>query len=348
VLFNVEERAIKPKKGIENVILTGIKKKAGPLSILLFLCVFLALKSPNFLTLSNMTNILQQIPVYGLISISLTYVLLLGMVDLSIGSTVAFSGCMCVFLIDRLQFNPFLAILVTLIMSAGIGLINGSILAFTTLPPFIVTLSTQMIIRGTAYIFTDGYPVSSENETFNNIGTGRLTFNVFGTEIQIPYTVFILIAMFIIFGIILHKTKFGRHIYAVGGNREAAIHAGINVKKVRMVVYSIGACLAGLAGILLASRMRSGQPTTGVGFEGEAIASAVLGGVSFGGGLGSISCTIIGTFIMGVINNGLNMLRLQSFYQLLVKGMVILLSVYYDSIRGQISMKALKRKKSAE
>ena len=200
-----------------------------------------------------------------------------------------------------------------------------------------------MTIRGLAYILTGGYPVSSKNDTFNIIGTGRWTIG----GVQIPYSVAILAIAFIVFWIVLARTKFGRYMYATGGNKEAAVHSGINVRMVTIAVYVIAACLAALAGIILASRMRSGQPTIGVGYEGEAIAASVLGGVSFGGGVGTIGATVIGTFIMGVINNGLNMLKFEYFYQLIVKGLVILFAVYFDSIKDKIGeMNPFKKKSS--
>lgn len=315
----------------------SIRQYLGPVLILTVLIIFLALNSPNFLTLGNITNILQQVSVYGLLSIGLTYIILIGNVDLSIGSTVAFAGCLSVTFLSVLNLNLFLSIFLTLLACALIGLFNGTCLAFTKLPPFIVTLATQMIVRGIAYIITGGYPVASNSNTYNAIGSGRWDIPIGNIIVQIPYSVAFLFLAFLVFGIVLSKTQFGRYIYAVGGNQEAAIHSGINVKKVRIIVYVIAAVLAGCGGIILSARMRSGQPANvGVGYEGEAIAASVLGGVSFGGGIGTITCTIIGTMIMGVINNGLNMLRFEYFYQLIVKGAIILLSVYFDSIKDQI------------
>lgn len=317
-----------------NTFLKWLRGYLGPIMILLFLIVILTLNSPNFLTLGNITNILQQVSVYGLLSIGLTYIILIGNVDLSIGSTVAFAGCLSVTLLSVYNLPLGVSLILTLIACGLIGLFNGGMLAYTKLPPFIVTLATQMIVRGTAYIITDGYPVSSTSKTFNSIGSGRWTIPMGDVKVQIPYSVAFLFLAFLVFGIILSKTKFGRYIYAVGGNQEAAIHSGIDVKKVRIIVYVIAACLAGCGGIILAARMGSGQPANvGIGYEGEAIAASVLGGVSFGGGIGTIGCTIIGTMIMGVINNGLNMLRFEYFYQLIVKGAIILFSVYFDSIK---------------
>ncbi len=321
-----------------NPIVKTVRNYLGPILILLILFIILSSNSPNFLTLGNITNILQQVSVYGLLSIGLTYIILIGNVDLSIGSTVAFSGCLSVTLLSVLNLNLYLAIILTLLACMLIGLFNGSCLAYTKLPPFIVTLATQMIVRGLAYIITDGYPVASTSKAFNEIGSGRWTISVHdGLKIQIPYSVAFLFLAFLVFGIVLSKTRFGRYIYAVGGNQEAAIHSGINVRKVRIIVYVIAGALAGCGGIILAARMGSGQPANvGIGYEGEAIAASVLGGVSFGGGIGTIGCTIIGTLIMGVINNGLNMLRFEYFYQLIVKGAIILFSVYFDSVKDQL------------
>ena len=326
-----------PRKRTHPFIKT-IRSYLGPILILLILFIILTVKSPNFLTLGNITNILQQVSIYGLLSIGLTYIILIGNVDLSIGSTVAFAGCLSVTLLSVLNLNLYLSLFLTLLACALIGLFNGACLAYTKLPPFIVTLATQMIVRGMAYIITDGFPVASTSKAFNQIGSGRWTIPVNDTlKIQVPYSVAFLFVAFLVFGIVLSKTKFGRYIYAVGGNQEAAIHSGINVKKVRIAVFVIAATLAGCSGIILAARMGSGQPANvGLGYEGEAIAASVLGGVSFGGGIGTIGCTIIGTLIMGVINNGLNMLRFEYFYQLIVKGSIILFSVYFDSIKDQL------------
>jgi len=291
---------------------------------------------PRFFTILNMVNILRQISVYGVLALALSMIIMTGNIDLSIGSNVAASGCLVAVLYSQVNMPLWLSCACTIVVGGFIGLFNGLMVTHTILPPFVITLATQMTIRGVAYLFTQGYPVIVRDAEFSQIGNGAIKF---GDGFEIPYSVIVMFLLFLFFGIILSRTKFGRHVYATGGNTEAAIHSGINVKTVRKLVYMFAGMLAAVAGIILASRMASGQPTVGVGYEGEAIAASVLGGIRFGGGYGSLGGTIIGSFIMGVINNGLNMVKLDYYYQFIVKGLVILLAVYFDSMKGQIQFK---------
>ena len=317
----------------------------GTLLALLALCFAIALVEPNFATENNIINILRQVSINGIIAIGLTMSLLIGGVDLSVGSTCAAAGCLVVKLFESPQaaagtagglgWPTWLAIAVTLLIGAVIGLFNGLFVANTNLPFFVITLATQMTVRGIAYWFTGGYPILSNNDNFNLIGNGNIEI-ARGTEAPflIPYPVIIMIVLFAIYGTLLSRTRFGRHVYAIGGNREAAIHSGINVKRILTTIYVNNGVLASIAGIILAARMLSGQPTVGIGYEGEAIAASVLGGVSFSGGFGTISSTIIGSLILGVINNGMNMVKLEFYFQYIAKGLIILFAVYFDSIKN--------------
>ncbi len=317
----------------------------GTLLALLALSALIALSEPNFATEGNVINILRQVSINGIIAIGLTMSLLIGGVDLSVGSTCAAAGCLVVKLFESpeaaagtaggLGWNVWGAILFTLFVGGLIGLFNGIFVANTNLPFFVITLATQMTVRGIAYWFTGGYPILSNNDTFNKIGNGNIEIARAGTNpFQIPYPVIIMIVLFIIYGVLLSRTRFGRHVYAIGGNREAAIHSGINVRRILTIIYVNNGVLASIAGIILASRMLSGQPTVGIGYEGEAIAASVLGGVSFSGGFGTISSTIIGSLILGVVNNGMNVLGLQFYFQYIAKGLIILFAVYFDSIKN--------------
>jgi len=323
------------------VVIRYFKMHYGPMIGLLAIGVIIQIFSPNFFTILNFVNILRQISVYGVLSLAISMIILTGGIDLSLGSTVAASGCLAAVLYSQANFPLWLAIVVTIIAAGLIGLFNGFMVAHTSLPFFVITLATQMTIRGLAYLFTRGYPVIVNDEQFINIGNGAIKFyNTLGEklEFEIPYSVLVMLLLFFVFWIVLSRTKFGRHVYATGGNINAAIHSGINVKTVQKAVYVFASMLAAVAGIILASRMYGGQPTVGVGYEGEAIAASVLGGIRFGGGYGTLGGTIIGSFILGVINNGLNMVRLEYYYQFIVKGFVILGAVYFDSIKGTIRL----------
>ena len=325
-----------------NFIVSGIigyfKNHYGPMIGLLAIGILIQSFQPMFFTILNFVNILRQISVYGVLALALSLIIMTGNIDLSIGSNVAASGCLVAVLYSQVNMPLWFACICTTIVGGCIGLFNGFMVTHTILPPFVITLATQMTIRGLAYLFTRGYPVIVRDETFSKIGNGAIQFGE-GVGFEIPYSVIVMFVLFIIFGILLSRTKFGRHVYATGGNTEAAIHSGINVKTVRKLVYMFAGMLAAVAGIILASRMFSGQPTVGVGYEGEAIAASVLGGIRFGGGYGSLGGTIIGSFIMGVINNGLNMVKLDYYYQFIVKGVVILLAVYFDSAKETIQFK---------
>jgi len=314
------------------------KSKFGTLAGLFVLCLILTISTDSFLTTGNIINVLRQVATNGIIAIGLSYVILIGGIDLSVGSICAASGCFTVMLI--MKGAPLAVALILGILSGSLfGFLNGFVIAKTGMPYFIVTLATQQVVRGIGYIFTGGYPITSDNEIFNSLGNGYWG--------PIPIPVIIMAVIFIIFALILSKTKFGRHMYAVGGNREAARFSGINVQKVIIIVYIISGTLAAISGIILAARMYSGQPTVGTGFEGDAIATSVIGGISFGGGIGTIGGTFIGALIMGVINNGLNLLKIDFYYQLVTKGLVILGAVYFDTIKQKLFVKK-KTKESQE
>ena len=300
-----------------------IKNNTGILIGLLVLTVGLSFASPYFLTVKNFSNVLRQATSNALLAYALTYVLIIGNIDLTVGSMVGI-GSVLVATFIAVFGMPFLpSMLLTVLLGCGIGFINGFIVSNTVMPPYIITLAMQNILRGFAYLIAGGVAIKVNNDAFYNFGNGYIL------GIPIPVIVFAVIG--VLLSIVLEQTVFGRHMIAVGGNIEAARYAGINIKKIKTIGYMISGSLAALAGVIVASRVYSGQPTAGSGFESDAIAAAVLGGTSFNGGRGSMGGTIIGILIIAILANGLNLLEVPYYWQTVVKGLVIMLAVYYDT-----------------
>lgn len=308
----------------KNPFLLWLKRNLGSMIALLFLCMVLIVSTETFIATQNLLSVLRNICVNVLIAFGMTCVLIQGGIDLSVGSTVAASGVMAVQMANA-GMPVAVCILVSLLFGAALGLFNGTVISHTTLPPFIVTLSTQIIVRGVSYILTGGQPTQCNNESFNNLGTGY----VLGVPIPVVIVAMVMLVLFFV----INRTSFGRHVYAVGGNKEAAQFAGVNVKWVQMRVYMISGITAALAGVVLAARLYSGQPNVGEGFERDAIAASVLGGTSFNGGIGTLGGTVIGGLIIGVLNNGMNLLKINTYWQYVVKGGVILGAVYVDYLK---------------
>ncbi|MCI8649632.1 MAG: ABC transporter permease [Anaerotruncus sp.] len=327
-------------KNAGNGIVSAVKKyfslHYGILLGLVILCAVTSIIAPNFLKVGNFVNILRQISVSGVLAISLALVLLTGGIDLSVGSTCAACGCVFAVACAEWGMNLWSGIAVTMLVALVIGMFNGVLVAYTAVPPFIITLSTQMAVRGLAYMFTGGMPIMVSGkigEQFVKIGAGGWKFlNGAGKQVfELPYAVVIMVVVYFLIWVMLAKTRYGRHIYAIGGNQSAAEHSGINVRRNLIIIYLLSSLLAGLAGILLASRVSSGQPTAANGYETSAIAAAVVGGVSFTGGTGTIGGTFIGALIMGVINNVMNLLKLDYYYQYIAQGTVIIIAVLVDT-----------------
>lgn len=298
-------------------------RQYGIFVVFIIICLILSFISPQFLTVSNWTIIITQVSINALLAFGVTFVIITGGIDLSLGSMVAVTGVMAAMLAHPDTFPVALPIFAGLLTGLLMGVFNGFIITKSKIAPFIVTLGTMTIGRGLALILSKGRPVSNLSDSFNFIGGG----DIFG----IPFPIIVLIIIFIICTIILKKTILGRYIYAVGGNEQAARASGINVNQVKMAVYSISGILAGLAGILLTSRITTGQPNAGAGFELDAIAAAVIGGTSTSGGTGTITGTLIGVLLIGVINNGLDLLNVTSYYQQVVMGIIIIGAVVLDS-----------------
>lgn len=308
------------------------KENLGIIVALLVLCIFLAvnpLTSSSFLTQKNVFNVLRQISTNLYLACGMTMVIILGGIDLSVGSIIAMSGCVAAGCVSRYNLPLAVALLCGVLVGLVVGMFNGYVISSTTIPPFIVTLATMNVAKGLAYVYTGGSPVRVVTKEWQFVGAGYIG--------PVPTPVVILVVVLIVTAIIMNKTKLGRHLYAVGGNAQAAEFSGISVARVKFLVHTYSGIMAGLAGIVLASRMYSGQPTAGDGAEMDAIAAVVVGGTSMAGGSGKIGGTIIGGLIIGVLNNGLNLMNVNSFWQYVVKGCVILLAVYLDYIRNKKS-----------
>lgn len=307
---------------------SGLTQKMGPFFGLALIIIVLSIISEDFLTVGNILNVLRQISINALIAFGMTFVILTGGIDLSVGSIVALSGAITAGAMVG-GMDTGLAITLGLTAGALMGMFNGFLIAKWKVAPFIATLATMTIYRGLTLVYTEGRPITGLNENFAFVGRGYL----FG----IPMPIIWMSLAFIVLYIILKYTTFGRHVYALGGNEEAALLSGINTSRVKVMVYGISGLLAALSGIILTSRLNSAQPTAGTSYELDAIAAVVLGGTSLAGGRGWITGTLIGAMIIGVLDNGLNLLNVSSFYQQVVKGGVILLAVLLDRSKARKS-----------
>lgn len=301
----------------------SVLQKIAPFIGLILIVAIISISNTDFLTVSNLMNVLRQVSINALIAFGMTFVILTGGIDLSVGSTLALTGAVTAGMMAS-GIDPILAMLLGLLLGAILGAVNGIIIAKGKVAPFIATLATMTIYRGLTLVYTDGRPISGlgDSQTFQLLGKGYF----FG----IPIPVVTMIVSFGILYFILKKTTFGRRVYAVGGNEEASILSGINTDRIKIYVYSLLGLLAALASLILTSRLNSAQPTAGEMFELDAIAAVVLGGTSLTGGRGWIVGTLIGALIIGVLNNGLNLMGVPSFFQQVVKGAVILLAVLLD------------------
>jgi ribose transport system permease protein len=277
--------------------------------------------SSQFLTFSNLKNIALQTSVNALLAIGMTFVILTSGIDLSVGSILALSSTVTAQMMVS-GTNPWVASIIGIIIGLVSGALNGLFISYGRLAPFIVTLGTMTLFRGITQIDTQGTPIFNLPPSFSNFGTGSI--------IGIPTPVIVTVIVFIVSLLLLQRTPLGRKIYALGGNEKVAFLAGIPVNKYLIFVYMISGVLASLAGLVLTSRLGSAEPTAGTGYELDAITAVVLGGTSLSGGEGKIWGTLIGALILGVINNGLNLLNVNSFYQDAVKGIIILIAIMLD------------------
>ena len=292
--------------------------------ILALFLVTLAISSRSFLTVSNLNVILIQVAANALLATGATFVILTGGIDLSVGSVVGLSGVVAaLFAQDDGLVTCAEAIGLGVLAGAAIGAFNGALVAFAKVPPFVATLGNMTVASGLAFVFSDGQPISGLSDQFLGLS---------GTVHGVSIPVMVMVVVVAVSWIVLARTRFGMHVYAVGGNAHAARVAGVGLRGIRFLVYIIAGALAGLAGVLLAARATAGIANTGAGYELNAIAAAVIGGISLAGGRGSMIGTVFGFLIIGVLDNGLNIINVSPFYQLIVKGLIIIGAVFVDSL----------------
>lgn len=300
-----------------------LTQKLGPLLGLMILILIVSILNPGFLEPLNILNLLRQVSINALIAFGMTFVILTGGIDLSVGSILALSSAFVANMMVA-GFDPIMAIIVGCLLGGVMGAVNGLMITKGRMAPFIATLATMTIFRGLTLVYTNGNPITGLGDS--------LPFQLFGRGymLGIPVPAITMIITFALLWIVLHKTSFGRKTYAIGGNEKASIVSGVKVDRIKIMIYSLAGTLSALAGAILTSRLNSAQPTAGTSYELDAIAAVVLGGTSLSGGRGRIVGTLIGALIIGTLNNGLNLLGVSSFYQMVVKGIVILIAVLID------------------
>ncbi len=272
-----------------------------------------------FLSYENFLNILYQVAINAIIAFAMTQIIIINGIDLSVGSIISIAGVLLCFFMVIYSFSLFFALLLTLLLGTIIGVFNGCLVAKFDIPPFVITLGVMILIRGLSFILVNGSPVFNDQPEFLYIGNGYL----FG----IPIPIYILILMFLFFRYLLQFNRFGLHIYALGGNEESARLSGIKIKLIKILVYAHSGLAASVSGIILASRLGSGQPLAGEGYELDAITAVIIGGASFGGGIGTMGGTLAGAIIIGLISNGMNLLDIPPYSQWVIKGLLILIVV---------------------
>lgn len=290
---------------------------------LLFVVMFLLMSvtNENFLTGVNITNISKQIVVITILACGEQLMVIAGLIDLSVGSVLALAGCVSAAVI-KTTGNAVFALIVGLAVGLICGAVNGGILVIFEIPPFITTLATMMIARGAVFVFTDGVPISQLGDAFCFIGQGYIG--------PIPFPVILMILALILTWIILNKIRTGRYIYAVGGNEDAANASGVNIRFIKFFTCAYSGFMAGLAGVILMARMNSGQPIAGETYEMDAITAVIVGGTSMSGGIGNIPGTIVGSCIIGIIKNFMNLQNINSYWQKIVQGIIVCVAVIID------------------
>ena len=311
----------------ENKLVNQIKDKAIWVVLIVLAIVFTA-ANPRFISPSNLLTLLRQVSMYGIASIGMTFVILLGDIDLSTGTIISFVNIICAYMMVNMGINPVVAVIISIIAATLIGVMNGFMVSTVGIPAIIATYATQTAFMGLALIICGGMPISGFSQGFAMIGQGYIGI--------IPIPVIIMIICFAIGSFILNKTYFGRYFYAVGGNVEAAKLSGIRVGRIKYLVFAISGFFAGLAGIVMLSRTASGNASAGAdGFEFEVITCVVLGGVSTTGGLGKMSGVLAGTFIIGALKNGMVLMNVNSYVQKIVMGVVLALAVGFDCMQNK-------------
>lgn len=320
-------------------MLASLKANLGILAVLVIMVVALSLLSPVFLTQNNILSVGRQMFSNICLSLGMTFVIIIGGIDLSVGAIVALSGITSVGLVINGGWAVAPAVIAGILIGTLCGILNGCIISWLKVPAFIVTMAMMNVARGAAQIYTGGTAIRIQSvDAFTQLGVGRL-FNV-------PYQIYYAVVLIILATLVLNRTKFGTYVFATGGNRLAARLSGIKTARIERITYTISGTMAGITGVILSARMYSAQPSVGDGLELDAIAACVLGGVSMSGGMGRISGTIIGAIIIGLINNGLNLMSVNSYWQLVAKGVIILLAIAIDAMKNRGRLAAAGRAKA--
>jgi ribose/xylose/arabinose/galactoside ABC-type transport system permease subunit len=309
---------------MKNPNLKQIIKNYGIFIAFFMICAILAILSPVFLSPINMLNVFRQTSIYGIMAVGMTFVILTGGIDLSVGALLAISGVVSAGMM-KAGFGLFPVFVITLLVGFLFGLINGLIINVGKITPFVVTLGMMSIARGLTLIYSKGYPISGFDASFRQIGGGYVM------GIPIPSIIFLVTV--VLAWVVLTQTRLGRYTYAIGGNEETVRLSGINVAFFKTIIYAISGLTAAISAIILTSRLNSAEPIAGTGFELDVIAAVVIGGTSLQGGRGAIWGTFIGALMIGVINNGMNLLGISAYFQLVVKGSIIIGAVLLDRLR---------------
>lgn len=317
-------------------IMAGLKDIMGIGSAFLVIFIALCFMSDTFFTTGNIITVLRTISVNAILSFGMTFIIIGGGIDLSVGSVMAFTSVMCAIFMEKAGMGTGLSIVCTLLIGAAIGAVNGFIITKMKMLPFITTLGVSYIVKGITRVITNSKPVTVSDESFYTIGNGYLGF--------LPLQVVYMFIIFLILSGVLYRSKYGRKLYAVGGNELTARFSGINVDRTRMIAYTLQGFLAAVAGIIYCSKFFSGQPTIGADAEMDAIAATILGGTSFSGGVGRLGGTLVGALVLGILNNGLNLLGVGSYWQYVARGIIIIAAVFFDVVKNSGGF-ILKRKK---
>jgi ribose transport system permease protein len=330
--MSIDTQEEKPKR-FANIAASGALQRVLAFSALILMVIIFSFASSSFLTSGNIIGILTATTVVGILALGVTFVIISGGIDLSVGTVMTLSAVMTALFITNLGLPIVIGIIAGVITGTLLGLFNGFIIAKLNIPPFIATLGTLFIARGLALVLSDKAPVYfNDAPEFNSIAMGSIIGQVF-PDFPVPNIVIVLFVMAGITAWILNRTTLGRYTYAIGSNEEATRLSGVNVAAWKMAIYALGGAMAGVGGVVLAARLNSAQPSLGFGYELEAIAAAVVGGVSLRGGEGTILGTVIGAFVISTLTNGLRILSVPQEWQIVITGAIVILAVYLDIVR---------------
>ncbi|HOV93846.1 MAG TPA: ABC transporter permease [Spirochaetales bacterium] len=308
---------------MKNTLATTLKNY-GIILAFIIICVALAILSPVFLTRNNILNVIRQTSIYGIMAVGMTFVILTGGIDLSVGSVLALSGAICAGLLKG-GSSMFVAIIAAIGVGVACGFVNGVFVTKARIPPFVVTLGMTNIARGLTLIYTNGYPISGFSPAFREIGGGYV--------VGIPIPIIIFLAIVLIAYVVLSQTKLGRYTYAIGGNEETVKLSGINSSNYKTLVYVISGLTCAVSALILTARLNSAEPIAGIGYETDVIAAVCIGGASMSGGRGSVWGSLLGALLIGVLNNGMNLLGVSPYFQQVVKGLIIICAVWLDRMK---------------